>query len=71
MARHTCVNDTGGLGSLGAFADGPLADFIRAASEETTKLESVAHGHNDLGQRRLGAELLAFFIGLSLGLKSR
>lgn len=51
MELHTCVNDTGGLGSLGALTDGPLANFIRAASEETAKLKSVAHGHNDLGQR--------------------
>lgn len=65
------VDDTSSLGRLGSVTDGPLAHLVGAGCEEGTKVESLAHGDNDLGQSRLGSNLLAllrnFLIGLEAG----
>lgn len=64
------VDDTGGLGRLDAIADGPLADLVGADGEEAPEVHDLAHRGNDLGQRRLHAELLALLLSLRLGLEA-
>ena len=64
------MNDTGGLRSLGAVADGPLADLISTAREEAAQLQSLAHLQNDLGQDGLSADVLALLGNLSVGLEA-
>ena len=64
------VNDTSSLRCLGAVAKGPLPNLVRASGEEGAEVECLAHGGDDLGQGRLGAELLALLISLSIGLKA-
>lgn len=63
------VNDTGSLRRLGASSDGPLSDLIRSNCEETAKLQGLAHLKNDLGQNRVGTNVLHLLLSLSLGLK--
>jgi hypothetical protein len=48
------VNDTGSLRCLGAVPYGPLPDLIGTSCKETAKVESLAHGNDDLGQDGLG-----------------
>lgn len=60
------VNDTGSLRSLGAISDRPLPDLVRTSCEEAAEVEGLAHGGDDLGQRRLGSDSLAFLGGLLL-----
>lgn len=64
------MNDTGGLGSLGAVTDGPLADLIGTGGEEGAEVEGLAHLDNNLGQSRLGANLLALLSNLGIGLEA-
>lgn len=64
------MDNTSGLRSLGALADSPLSDFVRTAGEEAAQVQNLAHGHNDLGQGRFGAQLLALLLGLSIVLKA-
>lgn len=64
------VNDTGGLRRLGAIADGPLTDLIRADGEEAAQVEGLAHLDNKFRQRRLGTDILALCLNLSLGLEA-
>jgi hypothetical protein len=63
------VNNTGGLRGLGASADGPLSNLIRSNSEETAKLQGLAHLENNLGENRLGTNGLLLLLSLSLGLE--
>jgi hypothetical protein len=63
------VNNTGGLRGLGASADGPLSNLIRSNSEETAKLQGLAHLENNLGQNRLSTNGLLLLLSLSLGLE--
>ena len=67
----TSVNNTSGLWSLGAFTDRPLTNLVSTSGEEAAQIECLTHGHNDLGKRRLGAQLLALFLSLRLGLELR
>lgn len=53
------VNNTGRSGGLGALTDGPLANLILTSGEEAGQVENLAHGGDDLGQTRLGAQVLA------------
>lgn len=64
------VNDTSGLGSLGAVTDGPLANLIGTGGEERAEVEGLAHLDDNLGQSRLGANLLALLGGLGLSLEA-
>lgn len=63
------VNDTSGLRSLGASADGPLSNLISSDSEEAAKLQGLAHLKNDLGQNRVDTNGLHLFLGLGLSLE--
>jgi len=45
------VDDTGSLWRLGASPNCPLSDLIGTSGEEATKLKSLAHGLDGLGQR--------------------
>lgn len=62
------VDNTGSLGSLGAVADSPLADLVGSRCEEAAQLERLAHLDNQLGQGRLGANVLLLLLGLLLSL---
>lgn len=53
------VNNTGRSGGLDALTDGPLANLILTSGEEAGQVENLAHGGDDLGQTRLGAQVLA------------
>ena len=64
------MNDTGGLGSLGAVTDGPLADLIGTGSEERAEVKGLAHLDDDLGQSGLGANLLALLSNLGVSLEA-
>lgn len=63
------VDDTSSLRGLGAIADGPRSDFIRSDSEEASQLQGLAHLENNLGQSRVGANVLLLFLGLGLSLE--
>lgn len=63
------MNDTGGLRRLCALADSPLSDFVGTACKEAAKVQGITHGDNDLWQGRLGSQLLALFLDLSVGFK--
>ena len=63
------VDDTGGLGRLGALADGPLANLVGSRCEEAAQLEGLAHLDNELGQSGLGTHPLLLLLGLLLGLE--
>ena len=65
------VDDTSSLGRLGSVTDGPLAHLIRAGCEEGTKVEGLAHGDDDLGQGRLGSNLLALLGDFLVVLEAR
>ena len=62
----TSVDDTCRLRRLRALADRPLPDLVRARREEAVQVQDLPHRRDDLGQRRLGAELLALFVRLGL-----
>lgn len=47
-----------------------MPDLVRASREKRAEIESLAHRCDDLWQRALGAELLAFLLGLGLGLET-
>lgn len=64
-----CVNDTSSLRCLDTKTDSPLSDLVSTGSEEAAKAKSLAHGKNNLGQRRLDAQVLALLCGLGLGLE--
>lgn len=64
------VDDTGCLRRLGSVADGPLTDFISTGGEEGSEVQSLAHGKNDLGDSRLGAERLALLVYLVIVLET-
>jgi hypothetical protein len=65
--RPTCVDDTGGLGRLGAHPNGPLPNLVCASGKKASELEGLSHGEDDLRQARLGAQLLA--LGRHFGLR--
>jgi hypothetical protein len=60
------VNDTSRSGSLDALADGPLADLIFTGGEEGGQAQGLTHGSDDLGQTRLGTQLLALCLSGSI-----
>lgn len=60
------MNNTSGGRCLDSLTDSPLPNFIRTGGEETGQVQSLAHGNNDLGQGRLGSELLALLLGCGL-----
>jgi hypothetical protein len=63
------VDNTSGLGGLDTKADGPLADLIGTGGEETAKTQGLAHLEDDLGQSRVGTNVLALLEGSSLRLE--
>ncbi|CRK18840.1 hypothetical protein BN1708_003185 [Verticillium longisporum] len=64
------VNDTGGARGLGAVAQGPLPDLVRAGREEAAEVERLAHLDDELGKGRVSANLLLLLEGLLLGLEA-
>ncbi|MCV5085101.1 hypothetical protein OFB78_31360, partial [Escherichia coli] len=48
-----------------------LANLIGTGGEERAEVEGLAHLDNNLGQSRLGANLLALLGSLGLGLEAR
>lgn len=65
------MNHAGGLRCLGALPDRPLPHLIGPRREEAPEIQRLPHGRDDLGQRALGAQLLAFLLGLLLILEAR
>ena len=65
------VDDAGGLWRLGPLPDRPLPHFVGAGGEKAAEVHHLPHGDDDLGQGRLGAELLAFLVGDGVGLEAR
>jgi len=63
------VDNTSGLWCLGTVPECPLSDLIGTGCEERTKVEDLAHGGNDLGQGRLGLQLLALLQSGGLGVE--
>jgi len=61
------MNDTSSLGRLCAVTYCPLPNLVRTGCKEAAKVESLAHSGDDLGQRGLGAEILALLSSLFLG----
>jgi len=64
------MDDTGGLGRLGAVADGPLPNLVVTNGEEAAEVHGLAHLDDDLGQSGLNTKLLALLLGLLLGLEA-
>lgn len=64
------VDNTSRLGRLGAVAESPLANLIGADSEEAAEIEGLAHGDNELGKSRLGADLLLLLSNLLVSLEA-
>lgn len=65
------VNDSRGLRCLGAIPECPLSHLVCARCEEAAEVETLTHRCDDLGKRRLGAELLALFLYFGVVLESR
>lgn len=63
---HTAVNDTSSSRGLDALPDGPLSNLIGAGGEEAVQVQDLTHGGDDLGQTRLGVELLALLLDGSI-----
>jgi len=64
------VNYASSLRCFRPIPDRPLPYLIRPSGEERAEVERLAHGRDDLGQRVLGAEFLAFLFRLCLGLEA-
>lgn len=60
--QRTSVDNTSCCGCLDTLPDGPLPDFIGTSSEKAGQVQYLAHGNNDLGQGRLGVQLLALLL---------
>lgn len=63
------MDNTGSLGSLGAIADGPLADLVRTDGEEAAEVEHLPHGGDELANARVGTNVLLLLECLGLCLE--
>lgn len=64
-----CVDHTGRLRCLSSVSDGPLSHLVRADCEEGAKVQNLAHRNDDLGQCRVGADVLALLESSCLSLE--
>jgi hypothetical protein len=58
------MDDTGSLRCLGAVAQRPLPNLVGTGCEKAAEVECLAHGDDDLGKDRLGADDLLLFNSL-------
>jgi hypothetical protein len=65
------MNNTRSLWCLGAIPNRPLSDFVYTGGEETTQVQDLTHGGDNLRESGLDAEGLELGLDFVLGLEAR